>query len=373
MSARSANGKAAIGVVTTRAIDGPVGTRHMKSKKNKDLVAGRLNGASTVDSKSASEAAKRNTNYGTDRLGILSETDAKPAEQLRRQPRQEEQAPKSKAAPVRQSKPAPPTKVVVQSAPAPASTCPPAEQTHLKARLAQIAKFCQDRRPAVMIAGGLAGIVLAAVLWIALSTDDKPLGPKRASAADNTAVAKANPAPTEPTKQQARAKAIAQAAPAPKPSKTRPPRLMGKPLTKAARPSAAKQATVKTTTPLHKRILSIFQVGPLSASAATAGQTPASGPGAGELIRKAQSTSRPAAAAQPAVRRYIACPPGFKLAGVMSMPSGRFANINGKYTAVGETVNGAKVIEIKQFSVDMELKGDRFYLGVGSKAAQASK
>ena len=51
---------------------------------------------------------------------------------------------------------------------------------------------------------------------------------------------------------------------------------------------------------------------------------------------------------------------GFRLGGTMSGPSGMVAIINGRPVSVGGTVNGAKVVKITSFSVELERDGKRF-------------
>jgi len=63
--------------------------------------------------------------------------------------------------------------------------------------------------------------------------------------------------------------------------------------------------------------------------------------------------------------KYRPCPAGLKLSGIIRQPGYIKANINGKFVGVGQRIKGAKVIEIKEFSVEMELDGERFLLGFG--------
>mgnify|MGYP005679559407 CR=1 FL=1 len=66
-------------------------------------------------------------------------------------------------------------------------------------------------------------------------------------------------------------------------------------------------------------------------------------------------------------RIWIACPPGFSLSGVFTGPDGKpLAVVNDRSVAEGDTVNGAKVIRIGNFSVEMELEGKRFSVSVSS-------
>jgi len=63
---------------------------------------------------------------------------------------------------------------------------------------------------------------------------------------------------------------------------------------------------------------------------------------------------------------YQPCPPGFSFTGAIHQPTGVFANINGRFVRVGDTVQGAKVVKIGRSSVEMELKGRRFVVGFGT-------
>jgi len=67
-------------------------------------------------------------------------------------------------------------------------------------------------------------------------------------------------------------------------------------------------------------------------------------------------------------KRYRSCPPGMVLSGVVRCPEGLLANISGRFVPVGGTVNDAVVIEIKDYSVEMEIAGERFLLGINAPA-----
>jgi hypothetical protein len=69
--------------------------------------------------------------------------------------------------------------------------------------------------------------------------------------------------------------------------------------------------------------------------------------------------------------RYRDCPPGFALSGVVQTPQGLMANINNIFLPVGGTVNKATVVAIRDYSVEMELEGQRFVLGIGSTPSPA--
>jgi hypothetical protein len=72
-------------------------------------------------------------------------------------------------------------------------------------------------------------------------------------------------------------------------------------------------------------------------------------------------------------RQYRTCPPGFVLHGVVRCPEGMLANISGQFVPVGGTVNNAIVVDIKDYSVEMEIEGRRFLLGINAPAPPPPK
>ena len=70
-------------------------------------------------------------------------------------------------------------------------------------------------------------------------------------------------------------------------------------------------------------------------------------------------------AAVPAVK-YRARPPGIVLSGIIQQSGQSFASINGRFVKVGQSVEGAKVIKIGPYAVEMELDGERFRLTFGA-------
>jgi len=71
--------------------------------------------------------------------------------------------------------------------------------------------------------------------------------------------------------------------------------------------------------------------------------------------------------------RYVPAPAGFTCTGIMRLPGGAIANINGRFVAAGETVGDARVVDIKDFAVVMELDGECFELPVGAGAGASPK
>ena len=121
----------------------------------------------------------------------------------------------------------------------------------------------------------------------------------------------------------------------------------------------------------------------LRLAAAAEKRHPATGPATGREnpeagSAKAAGAPKPAAAtkgptSQPTTAsaggpevlpRYQRPPAGYTLTGILRGPSGHLAAINGRMVAVGGTVKRAKVIKIRPLSVEMELDGRRFTLGV---------
>ncbi len=80
--------------------------------------------------------------------------------------------------------------------------------------------------------------------------------------------------------------------------------------------------------------------------------------------------AKPASSTKPAnsAKKYRQSPPDFVLAGVVRTADGLIANINGAFVPAGGIVNGAKVVEVREYSVEMELDGEYFLLGIGGAA-----
>ncbi|MDY7009633.1 MAG: hypothetical protein SVV80_02635 [Planctomycetota bacterium] len=57
---------------------------------------------------------------------------------------------------------------------------------------------------------------------------------------------------------------------------------------------------------------------------------------------------------------------GIELGGIMRGSDGNFAIINKRFVRVGQTVNNAKIIRIGDHSVEIELKGKRYLIGISS-------
>ncbi|GAG45486.1 unnamed protein product [marine sediment metagenome] len=57
---------------------------------------------------------------------------------------------------------------------------------------------------------------------------------------------------------------------------------------------------------------------------------------------------------------------GIKVSGIMRGLGGPVAIINNRFIAVGKTIGKAKVVRIGQFSVELEIDGERFLIGVSA-------
>ncbi|MDY6914317.1 MAG: hypothetical protein SVT52_07675 [Planctomycetota bacterium] len=57
-------------------------------------------------------------------------------------------------------------------------------------------------------------------------------------------------------------------------------------------------------------------------------------------------------------------PANFKLSGIMHGPDGKTAIINGYPVRAGDDINGAKVISIDQYSVELQVEGKSFFIRI---------
>jgi len=65
--------------------------------------------------------------------------------------------------------------------------------------------------------------------------------------------------------------------------------------------------------------------------------------------------------------QYTPCPRGFSLTCIMKTPDGYLAMVNGRAVRVGQVIDDAEVIDISLKSVEMQLDGKRFVLGIGEQ------
>lgn len=91
---------------------------------------------------------------------------------------------------------------------------------------------------------------------------------------------------------------------------------------------------------------------------ATPGRSPVAQPPA------TAPASQPATAPAGAKFKFRDPPPGYRLSGIIRCPDGAYAQVNRRMVKVGGTVNGAKVVAVRDFSVEMELNDEHFILGI---------
>jgi hypothetical protein len=117
---------------------------------------------------------------------------------------------------------------------------------------------------------------------------------------------------------------------------------------------------------------------PTTRPADAANESVQSSDGGAKVVAKADApaaspASAPAPTTSPATRpadpAFHTAPGGYSLGAIMRGPNGSLAIINGKPVGEGATVRGAKVIRIQPLSVELELDGQRFTLGLGRQAS----
>jgi hypothetical protein len=72
----------------------------------------------------------------------------------------------------------------------------------------------------------------------------------------------------------------------------------------------------------------------------------------------------------PAPAGYGMVPEWIHLRGIIHQPGASYADINGRFVQEGQTVDGAKVLRISRFFVEMEAEGKRFQLRFGQQARE---
>lgn len=99
------------------------------------------------------------------------------------------------------------------------------------------------------------------------------------------------------------------------------------------------------------------------------------------MVRPAGSQASPlpiaicpatAPAAQPEYK-FRQPPPGIRVSAIINTPTGQVATINDRMVKVGGTISGCKLVVIREFSVEMEVDGERFILGISSDQSSASE
>jgi chromosome partitioning protein len=151
-----------------------------------------------------------------------------------------------------------------------------------------------------------------------------------------------------------------QAAPRAKPSMSQAPTTKPAPYAAAAMPAAlVEQAAAQS---------------PTTRPADAANESVQSSDGGAKVAAKADApAASPTATTSPATRpadpAFHTAPGGYSLGAIMRGPNGSLAIINGKPIGEGATIRGAKVIKIQPLSVELELDGQRFTLGLGRQAS----
>jgi hypothetical protein len=68
-------------------------------------------------------------------------------------------------------------------------------------------------------------------------------------------------------------------------------------------------------------------------------------------------------------KKFRAPPAGIALGGIASFGDQRFADINGKFLTIGDTINGATLVTVGDMHVEMEIEGEYFQIEVGGASA----
>ena len=350
----------------------------MKPKKP-NLVAGRLDATPTKRPETADSTSKRDVEYGVDRLGITADCGGQPAGVLSDSVLSDNsilQLPlvRPAIAPPPAAKP-PAVSLMLPSrqpeqpaaaAPEPASpwqdfnwdqhlTQTPAVKTSLSQKFSSAASSltqqCMERAVAVgqslpaplrkgrnglMILGGSVGLALCLVALLSWGTGNTP---QVASA--QPAVSAPDTAPLDKARQAAKERSEL---------------------------AVLREGKGKTAD-----LPKVWEVlGPIDNSDATGtfAEDSSAGKGGKELLATVapSSATKPAKTDQAGQVTYREPPSGLSLRGVVHAPDGLLANINSTFVPVGGMVNKAKVIAINDYSVEMELAGQRFVLGIGSAA-----
>lgn len=86
-----------------------------------------------------------------------------------------------------------------------------------------------------------------------------------------------------------------------------------------------------------------------------------------------QQPTRGAATTAQAMPTFRQPPDGISLSGIINCSDGAYASINGRMVKAGSVINGAKLIAVHDYSVEMELDGQRFVLGIGTGSSTPQK
>jgi len=289
-----------------------------------DLVSGRLGGVSGRLGSSSRAGGRQPSSYGTGRLGVRT-ADAEPAVVKLLSPLRE--------VPPRAA--AEPSPRIVQDLlePMPPST-------------SAFGADAQRRRLyKLLAAGALAGGLALSLIWTMGRLWSGDGGPKRAAAAPpQSAVIAASAAPVQDpastTSQAGLEPEVIEERVLPAPAADDGPDLTaGTPEPSEASPAAMNARSARTDPP----------------------ETAAS-----VSVQPSQPQVRPSAGLSPAAPSGPPPDPGrFRLTSIMNMPDKTVACINGQSVTVGQTVDGAKVVEIGDYYVELDYNGHRFQVIFG--------
>lgn len=343
----------------------------MKNKKP-NVAAGRL-GDLSLAGRSSQSGGRRRPSYSTERLGIVSDSES--CEPETQEPAVEPQdVPQAGAAepsapawtpeqplpapePERDSQPAeyvaPEPKAPWEDIPAAASSADDKAWSAWPAWPAGLRRWLPDGPRGGLAMAGAAACVMLVVLVLVWWFSDATMDPRQAAAAGG-----------------ARPGTLSSQAPDPSARKP-PPRIK---VAMGARPGRPRRPRG-----LPRRRLAAGKPPPLSATSQPSARTPTSRPRrtvattsrpASAVPRRSKTTSTKPAAVPPGSDRP-GPPPAIRVSCVMKGPSGPAAIINGNCVTVGDTVSGARIIAIGQFTIEVEYKGHKHLIGVSAPGSAA--
>lgn len=307
--------------------------------KTINLAEGRL-GKPSLESPDAGCSARRKTNYGVGRLGITSDQDQEPSSAS---------ALSTAETPARQpAESLPELRRLLEPA---QTTAPAVPERPAQDRVDERPEYV-DATPAVWwkrriyLAGGAVGVLLIVLVWWAV----RPNGAKPSAAGASLTpaptpamhvAAATKPSPTD----LAAAKPVAPAVVAP----------ANKPM-----PDVATPALELIRAALIHAKENVDRSQP-KLPAAVAVTTPTSAPAL--AIAEPDKTLPPT--------QWRDCPSGILLSGILRGTQGPVAIINDRPLVVGKSVDGATLVRIADYSVEMELDGQHFLVGVSSTQSQS--
>ena len=321
-----------------------------------DPAAGRLGRLSEAAGTPLPEGGPRKSNYGTRRLGLVLETDDEPA----RSPR----GAHSQA--LREPPPGPPTGSSISPQPQPdGAEQPPPDEADRQSP--QPRSRSNRRRTSLLIGAGLATVAaaLAVVALWAGGTDETT--PQMASASPGTSAPARQPAAVHESKAQQHAPR--EALPQPQghsPERTAsaeagpPPRERPAPARPKPRPAGARRRGSLSRMILARALRMLAPRPRPVRSVPTARLVP---PAPRPVTPPAPP--KPAAKRPPAPARKVS-PPELRLSGIMRGPDGHMAIINDRFVSEGSLIEGARVVRIDDFTVQIDYRRERFVLGVSS-------